>query len=545
MGCNDKFWIENIKNLFCSCNIIPFSSMTLEEQMNALTRLVFLIFLILLFLESKYDIIFLLISLIFIIIIYYIKKRMSNSNATIENYSCSPAPKFNKDMFKDDTPMGNKQYNQRPLLTNPNTEFLFCDTYKKAQFNNPNYLSSNQKLSNEKSSLNDFKDQKKPGNPKFYENPIIPSPIADLDAWKSNNFAVHSNINDSTNIDISRSGYQVQTCCGALNEMKKNIKDPGCDCKEDDIIEPFVNKNNSKPGGCMSCGYPNNIPQPQETPINKMTDVDNQGIPIPRFYRGKGNCQECCTQKTDCECKDCNKDVLYMEKKVYPGAILKPSGYDPEQLLDHNIPSNLPVGDCELNNNLNCYNKMLYSGNLQPDTYTKSNIIEPINANIGISYTQQTPPITVEKDCDGKTFVYNDPKLEKIENKKREEKFKNLIDRSDIYDPRFFGYGTSYRGYIDKDLGQPRYYYDDIDAHTKGNYIIKSDIDFARFSQSSGPYEPLDGTEESNMRRMANDAFLDSTLEFRNSLQESLMRKSTQREWQLKKYPKHTNFRTN
>ena len=46
------------------------------------------------------------------------------------------------------------------------------------------------------------------------------------------------------------------------------------------------------------------------------------------------------------------------------------------------------------------------------------------------------------------------------------------INQANIYDPRF-GYGTGYRSYIDETTGQPRFYYDDIDAITKPNYIVK------------------------------------------------------------------------
>ena len=45
MRCINKFWLENFKNLFCSFNLVPIIGESLEEQMNSLTRLVFVIFL--------------------------------------------------------------------------------------------------------------------------------------------------------------------------------------------------------------------------------------------------------------------------------------------------------------------------------------------------------------------------------------------------------------------------------------------------------------------------------------------------------------------
>ena len=37
----NKFWLENPVQLFCSYDLIPLDSMSLSEQMNALSRLVF------------------------------------------------------------------------------------------------------------------------------------------------------------------------------------------------------------------------------------------------------------------------------------------------------------------------------------------------------------------------------------------------------------------------------------------------------------------------------------------------------------------------
>ena len=56
------------------------------------------------------------------------------------------------------------------------------------------------------------------------------------------------------------------------------------------------------------------------------------------------------------------------------------------------------------------------------------------------------------------------------------------VTESDIYDPRFNGYGTSYRAYTDENIGQTRFYYDDINSVRMPNYIVRSNIDFANYS---------------------------------------------------------------
>ena len=41
--CEDKFWLENYADLFCEIDPIPLASMSLNRQLNAMTRLFFFI----------------------------------------------------------------------------------------------------------------------------------------------------------------------------------------------------------------------------------------------------------------------------------------------------------------------------------------------------------------------------------------------------------------------------------------------------------------------------------------------------------------------
>ena len=62
-----------------------------------------------------------------------------------------------------------------------------------------------------------------------------------------------------------------------------------------------------------------------------------------------------------------------------------------------------------------------------------------------------------------------------------EDEFVEEPGASNVYDPRFTGYGTSYRTYIEPMTGQPRFYYDDVDAIRKYNYIRKATFIFGIF----------------------------------------------------------------
>jgi hypothetical protein len=71
----NKFWLENIASLFYDFSVVPLEGMKIAEQMNAITRLIFIVFVILFLLNYQHAILFLLISIVFIIILYYIQRR--------------------------------------------------------------------------------------------------------------------------------------------------------------------------------------------------------------------------------------------------------------------------------------------------------------------------------------------------------------------------------------------------------------------------------------------------------------------------------------
>ncbi|NBV67836.1 MAG: hypothetical protein EBR74_04765 [Flavobacteriia bacterium] len=111
-----------------------------------------------------------------------------------------------------------------------------------------------------------------------------------------------------------------------------------------------------------------------------------------------------------------------------------------------------------------------------------------------------------------------------------------MMDRRDIYDPRLTGYGTSYRGYTDPMSGQPRYFYDDVDAHTQYNYITKSKIDHLPRTSQCGPYQPP-AMNNMETRRYAEEQFLNQTLQQRTELQDRLMQKVLHRNIQRHQAP--------
>lgn len=110
-----------------------------------------------------------------------------------------------------------------------------------------------------------------------------------------------------------------------------------------------------------------------------------------------------------------------------------------------------------------------------------------------------------------------------------------------VYDPRFSGYGSSDRAYLDPLLHQTRYYYDDVDAIRRPNYLVRSKLDscVTPFGDTYGPQHTQSYTLNET-RALAERTYLDNHLNFRNDMMESLMRKRNSEMWQVRTAPKYT-----
>jgi hypothetical protein len=117
------------------------------------------------------------------------------------------------------------------------------------------------------------------------------------------------------------------------------------------------------------------------------------------------------------------------------------------------------------------------------------------------------------------------------------------ITEYNIYDPRHSGYGTSYRSYIDNQLGQTKFMYDDINAVRMPNYITRNNIDHTLYGDHYGPLPT--GNSHGNIyndkiKALANDSFLRNTTQFRTDIEERTMRKRNAEMWQNRMAPKRT-----
>lgn len=528
----NKLWVENPLNLVCDASFIPLEGMNYAEQMNAITRLIFVIFIVMILVGFKDSIFFLIISLIFIIILYYNQRNNmiphNSENFThtkpdlMPNYHQLPMTHLEnsgwynptqKRWCNDAVNLDALSNTLAPELIQENPHFT-----KKGQINNPDFVSKNQKLTGQRV------------NPKTLIAPVVVQKSHDLDYWRTNNLVNYAQINEESNIDNYLSGYQVTTCCPPeLNNYVLPI------AKEITPQQKQVIENVDK-ANQINVIRENFSDSPMIENYKMPLKLDQIKIPRGGLTYSKGD-----------------TELIYPFLKTKPGStVILPGGsgevnagcgYNPKQHFTADLPANLPSGNAQRDPRMKDYNKDLFTQNIQPGVTTRNEVNEPINSNIGISFTQQFEPLTCNTDPISGEIQYteHDPRIIDTDIfTKQPPIVETEANEANIYDPRFTSYGTSYRSYSDDNIGQTRFYYDDVNAIRMPNYLVRSNIDREPFADKYGPIP--EGNEAGNqenpiIRGLANNAFLDGALEFRNELQERLMRKANARAWQQRKAP--------
>lgn len=184
------------------------------------------------------------------------------------------------------------------------------------------------------------------------------------------------------------------------------------------------------------------------------------------------------------------------------------------------------LGDCKCKGTCNC--QPLIKENFNKDV-TRPQILQ----NSSISKIPEKSMYTSITNGDDLLF------LEQIKEAKNTKNYITGDEPSMIYDPRMIGYSDSKRGYIDKLLGQPKFYYDDINAARASNYITRNKIDIYSFGESTGRLRhPKEMCGDNN--QLAVEEFHNSTLQHRSDIMQSLMNKRNAEMWQLKEFPIYT-----
>jgi len=586
VGCNRKFWVESPTDLLCTASILPMEGMTLSSQLNAMTRFIFLVWIILLIFRVKWNLIFLVGGIVVIIVVYYIHYfatrnkegfvpgRGKGANSQTKQVSSTTKMNANTSQGLNRFPPmapservvapSNENYNVMtitkahgafppyhdtavpesvrntgtlgasgvPMMATPES-LRWCDDGLQLSYDQ-NFNSSNQPLAN--SVLDPKTETLVPAvNPKTLKQPVIVAPSAAWDYWMKDTAGRPSQINATTSVDFYNSGY-VTSGCGSCGRAD-------CDttaCTSDGVRMVFGGQGESvvkNPVYSEVVGQPS-VPGGGVTPLQENFVPVNTTVPFPD-QRPSDNQPQIPLQNAP------QNSNVYLPARTYPGDVNDSMGYDPD-LLEVGLPVNQAVGACARNPVFSEYNENLHTQTISPGTskgggvYYQTETLDAINGNMGISYTQQFNPVVCTGDADGTTFTTLDPRLpfpvQPTENPCMDN---SIVDLADITDPRFTGAGTSYRAYVDKMTGRVRYYYDDIDAHKRPNYITRNELDSFSWGQTTGPMRNSELQERLNLRtrEYAEQQFTDSTIARRTELQERWMRKINNGAWQQRQAP--------
>uniref|UniRef100_A0A6C0K731 Minor capsid protein P9 transmembrane helices domain-containing protein n=1 Tax=viral metagenome TaxID=1070528 RepID=A0A6C0K731_9ZZZZ len=572
-----KFWVEDISYLFHSFYLVPTRSMGLEEQMNCITRIVLLIFLIMLFANISYDVLFLAVSVLLIIGAYYLIKAMPSKKENFIEY-------YGKvDTVLEPVPptawnQGTNEFEFSPLTGSPTAP---CRTtplpvYPAMTFNvledNPQIMDPqtslpymNQNIPIE-ASYGQNQSYAGPPNPRTLVQPIIPNPIFDFGSWQPNDFIVPSGINDQKRVEFWQNGYVVSSQeTPPVPPIREMYAKYDYEPEKPEFGQPYPSSQKGPLSARQEAhnrvrqefrGYQDHrVPHFQEQQRRPPPPPPPPRYPQHQHPQHPQHPQR--TIREDYYSPDEQQYNNYAVRSNYYNQTLynqtKPDpyvdrqcGYDPDNLR-YELPVNYRADACQKTPSMTEYNKNLFSIPLQPGVYTQSQVNQPYASmsNLGISMNQPFLPTTSSFDDKTQVFKYveHDPATVKpvpVEPYNSQNFGAPL--RNEIYDPRLTGYGTSYRSYIEPLTGQPRFYYDDIDQQTQPNYITRNNLDIYGGLPTIGAanQKVLEGDA---LRTYTNQNYTDNQIQYRTELQQRLMHKNSNREWQQRIAPITTTAR--
>jgi len=487
------FWIYQPYSLLTNLDLIPVKCMTLDQKMNAITRFFLLCILILLFLQVKNIYLFFFIGLIIIITVYLINYTMS-SNTTKESFT--------------------------PCFTDVNINDLLNYVHVPPPVNNA----------------------------RFNDPPPYIAPSHNIEDWKQSTLVEHSAINGN------KGGYSLKTSGYKFKDASTNcgINSPYYSCDEKNLPYRVCKTNTTPIGSCSpttvdykepECGCSecvgeatNDVPKIIEnilTPSNK----------IPVYKVGNPFSRKTCERK----CLKGKSGPINFKSDycvASPGDLIEHCGYNPDKGMLAGMPHNQPMSVNDYFPTLKQYHQDVNTEIIDPSgVYTTTEVNEPQMTNLGISFPQQFQPLETVTDCNGdELIIRKNPRLYKPLRKIYDY---GEITPDSVFDPRSDGYGDARRTYIDQVTGQPRFYYDDINAARESNFITRNKIDVYNFTNQTGIFdEEVNDNPLEMVKYQAHDAFINKGNDFRHSLQESLMRKGNEKARQQRLAPLRRDGRT-
>ena len=529
----ERVWMEN-PYVLCSLNMIPTLDMTVNQRVNALTRMVFVIFIILLFFRYEYSIHFLLISVLIILILYFVSSK--------EPFAKMDTPRKYKYPLLDRT-MSEKKMSIPPIIV--------PRSHDKDVWSFPSHQHSAVNSNNMRYNISDD---------------YTPIPVS------ANYKELDPRLETYTGFNLSTVGQYCDEREKAKQQQSTPIQQVIPSSPQSTPIQQVIPSSKEsfyplypqeqrysypqserpkiEPSAYQSRDYADsgyfkqgradmfaNYPTiKNENPQSRYSDHNFQTIPNtdPQSSQVK-NPAEMVINKNDTERFQNIKGPIddFMIPKTL-STIYGPGGMVPEE-------------------------RVKYFENIQPNQYSFQDLANPINATLGIAYTPSLPPRVLDQVVGpyGVEPLYHriDPQLvrDDVPDQRRDElpprngwsaKYNNFdaqgsVNFEDIYDPRFNGHGDEFRSYGDVNLGQVQYYYSDIDAYRSNLFPFRSKVDFVDYTDPNGrvlPEYPISvGVDD--IRKEVENQYTADNLYFRTDMMEKLMRKRNEEMFQLRSLP--------
>lgn len=565
----DDFWIERPRVLLESLCMVPSKSKTVETNLNCITRLIFIIALILYLIIGKHSFIYLALALTIIIIVYYSvvysQRKTMNRPELQENFQIPTAMDSSPGIFQP----------SRMLIKPENADFA-TGVHWTVKHGKP--------------------------NPKT----TVPIPIAprlhDNEVWGNNGY-IRSGINETgTRYMINEPGDYTYLGEDELPPIGRPADDPTYYRAPRRFDYPYHPEQTTR-NIDMHATFPerqkliaSNPIKPLRAPVTPVSYADDEE---KEYYEKRKQSDKLSGMGDEYEpfenyinensYGDPNpqpKTPKTRDPKVYPsfGIPEYPNVYSPTSTaLDQayagklnpnadrlhtrqtNLPSTLSVEGKD--ERFIHSNQFLHRRSVSnPDIAADFEVIEPINANIGVTFNSQHMYIDNElgpTNLNQSTYTRWDPQLirnpEDLDvNRSEENPTRNRwtqkhsafeappgsIPLENIYDPRFTGAGDSYRSYEDLNSGRIKYYYRNVEAYKYPLFITRNAVDHVDLYAENGEIWPrydVKNRDIRDYRKVANDDFMSSSLYHREDLMERQMRKQNRRTWQLRMAPLRRN----
>ena len=330
-------------------------------------------------------------------------------------------------------------------------------------------------------------------NPRTLIAPKLIPPITDMEEWGTDNYTIHSATNNYRSDELFLSGYvTLDNCkCRGVCNCSRRWNNDGALAPSSDISssrrwnKPLIKENFYE--DVLGSAQPS-------TPAHWPTNATNiSGTLGPLTTRVNSSCRG--TLLGGCGGEDLSQGQV---------------------VADHNFLSPYDVSEQRI---------------------TRPQILQ----NYGVSRVPEKSVYT--GITDGEDLMFIEQKRKHGGGPPYSTDYITGDEPSMVYDPRRVGYSDSKRAYVDKLLGQPKFYYDDINAARAPNYITRNKIDIYSFGESTGRLKDPKNLSETcgDNNQLAVEEFHNSALQHRADMMQSFMNKRNGEMWQLREFPISTN----